>query len=318
VADLIEATSAQAARSALRSLQGEFSAGIHSLVAKLIELRAFTEATLDFPEEELDLSDLTWQKNQLVQIKQELDQIFSHAHQGSILREGANIALIGQPNVGKSSLLNALAGEDIALVSDIPGTTRDSIQQAINIKGVPIHLVDTAGVRETDDVIEKMGLDRTRRAATKADLVLLLRDIRFFEQQENSEVFDMLPQGTPRLVILNKIDLLGKPPKIERFLGETRIFLSVKTGEGLDLLRDSILEMVGWHGESGVYMARQRHLDALSFAKKSLSRAEKQINSHEIFAEELREASDALSEITGEFSADDLLGEIFGKFCIGK
>lgn len=318
VADLIGATSAQAARSALRSLQGGFSTGINSLVAKLIELRAFAEATLDFPEEEIDLSDLTWQKNQLIQIKQELNQIFLQAQQGSILREGANIALFGQPNVGKSSLLNALAEEDIALVSDVPGTTRDSIQQAINIRGVPIHLVDTAGVRETNDTVEKMGLERTRRAVTKADLVLWLRDVRCLEQEDDLEISDMLPIETPRLVIFNKIDLFELPPKIERFPDEVRIFLSVKTGDGLDLLRDTILEMVGWHGESGVYMARQRHLDALAFAKQSLLRAEEQIISHEIFAEELRGASDALSEITGEFSADDLLGEIFGKFCIGK
>jgi tRNA modification GTPase len=318
VADLIEATSAQAARSAVRSLQGGFSAGIHALVNELIELRAFTEAILDFPEEELDLSDLTWQKSKLDQIQRELDNVLSQAQQGSILREGANIALIGQPNVGKSSLLNALSGDDVALVSDIPGTTRDAIQQSISIKGVPIHLVDTAGIRETDDVVEKMGLDRTRRAANKADLLLLLRDVRSPVDDADQEIFSMLPVSTPRLIVFNKIDLLSQQPKLEKLAAETRIYLSVKTEEGLELLRDTILEMIGWHAESGVYMARQRHLDALNLAMQAIVRAAAQINQHEIFAEELRDALDALSSITGEFSADDLLGEIFGKFCIGK
>lgn len=318
VADLIEATSAQAARSAVRSLQGGFSAGIHALVNQLIELRAFTEATLDFPEEELDLTDLTWQQNKLAQIQAELRNVLSQAQQGSILREGANIALIGQPNVGKSSLLNALSGDDIALVSDIPGTTRDAIQQSISIKGVPIHLVDTAGIRDTEDVVEKMGLDRTRRAANKADLVLLLRDIRSSCEEENPDIYGMVPVATPRLVVFNKIDLLGQSPRIEHLADETHIFLSVKTEDGLDLLRNTILEIIGWHAESGVYMARRRHLDALHLASDALIRAADQINCHEIFAEELRDALEALNTITGEFSADDLLGEIFGKFCIGK
>jgi len=318
VADLIEATSAQAARSAVRSLQGGFSAGIHRLVSELITLRAFTEATLDFPEEELELTDTTWQINKLAQIQAELESVLSQAQQGSILREGANIALIGQPNVGKSSLLNALSGDDIALVSDIPGTTRDAIQQSISIKGVPIHLVDTAGIRDTEDVVEKMGLDRTRRAANKADLVLLLQDARTASVAANSDIFGMLPIATPRLVVFNKIDLLDQSPRIERLSDETRIFLSVKTEEGLDLLRQTILEMIGWHAESGIYMARRRHLEALNLASDALIRASAQINYHEIFAEELREALEALNTITGEFSADDLLGEIFGKFCIGK
>ena len=318
VADLIEATSAQAARSAIRSLQGDFSSGINGLLSQLIELRAFTEAGLDFPEEELDSVELAWQETKINHIRADLAEILMRAQQGSILREGANIALIGRPNVGKSSLLNALSGDDVALVSDIPGTTRDAILQSININGVPIHLVDTAGVRETDDVVEKMGLERTERAAKKADLIILLRDVQFANDEELDEVYRVLPAGTPRLMVFNKIDLLGVQSRVDIINGETCIFLSSKSKDGLDLLRAKILEVVGWHAESGVYMARKRHLDCLNSAQDALLRASAVIINQEIFAEELRQAQFFLDEITGKFSADDLLGEIFGKFCIGK
>lgn len=319
VADLIDATTEQAARSAMRSLQGEFSAAIHGAVALLIDLRMLVEATLDFPEEEIEASDRQLCATKLAVLLQELARISGLAKQGSILREGAQVVLVGAPNAGKSSLLNRFAGEEVALVSEIPGTTRDSIRQALQVRGVPLHLIDTAGLRETADEIEKMGIARTQLALTRADVVLVLLD----ESQQRAEPEDkailvQLPAKVPRLYLHNKIDLSGHAPSMELRNGETHLFLSAKTGAGMEHLQDKLLEAIGWHQETGVFMARTRHLEALALADKHLRAANGQLDRPELFAEELREAQEALNSITGEFSADDLLGEIFSRFCIGK
>jgi tRNA modification GTPase len=319
VADLIDATTEQAARSAMRSLQGEFSVAVNSAVAQLIDLRMLVEATLDFPEEEIDASDRELCASKLDALLREVARIEGLAKLGSILREGAQVVLVGAPNAGKSSLLNRLAGEEVALVSEIPGTTRDTIRQALQVKGVPLHLIDTAGLRETADQVEQMGIARTQLALTRADVVLVLLD----ESQQRSEPEDQailaqLPARIPRLFLHNKIDLSGHSAGIEMRSGDCHLYLSAKTGSGMETLQEKLLETIGWHQETGVFMARARHLEALSSAERHLADAEQQLAHPELFAEELREAQGALSSITGEFSADDLLGEIFSRFCIGK
>lgn len=319
VADLIDATTEQAARSAMRSLQGEFSSAINGAVAKLIDLRMLVEATLDFPEEDLDDVDRELCASKLNLLLQEVARIQGLAKLGSILREGAQVVLIGAPNVGKSSLLNRMAGEDVALVSEIPGTTRDAIRQALNINGVPLHLIDTAGLRETADVVEKMGIARTQSALNKADVVLMLQDdSQPKANKECIEILAQLPPKIPRLFLHNKIDLSGHAAGVEMQKEECHLFLSAKTGAGMELLRNKLLENIGWHHETGVFMARARHLEALDLATHHLDLAKLQLSRPELFAEELRQAQIALNSITGEFSADDLLGEIFSRFCIGK
>ena len=319
VADLIDATTEQAARSAMRSLQGEFSAAIHSVVAQLIELRMLVEATLDFPEEDIEVADRQLGASKLAVLLQDVAHISGLAKQGSILREGAQVVLVGAPNAGKSSLLNRLAGEDVALVSEIAGTTRDAIRQALQVRGVPLHLIDTAGLRETADEVEKMGIARTQLALTRADVVLVLLD----ESQQRSEPEDraimaQLPAKIPRLYLHNKIDLSGHSPGVEMRDGAHHLHLSAKTGAGMDVLQEKLLETIGWHQETGVFMARARHLEALTSAEQHLVEAGRQLDHPEFLAEELREAQSYLNSITGEFSADDLLGEIFSRFCIGK
>lgn len=318
VADLIDATSEQAVRSANRSLQGDFSNAVHKLVENLINLRMFVEASLDFPEEELELADLNRCASKLKEISDSLDQTLNLARQGSILREGAHVVLVGQPNVGKSSLLNQLSGEEVALVSEIAGTTRDTIRQAINIRGVPLHIIDTAGLRESQDIVEQMGMERTKQAMQKADAILLLQEAGQEFEEKHQEIQGLIPSNIPKLHVINKIDLMKLAPKVEVRNGDTFIYLSAKNDEGIDLLRDKILQLMDWHGESGVFMARERHLQALSHAKECLLRASTNSRQMELFAEELRLAQEELSKITGEFSSDDLLGEIFSRFCIGK
>lgn len=318
VADLIDATTSQAARSAMRSLQGEFSQAVHHLVQELIRLRMLVEAMLDFPEEEIEALDVEKRTQSLDLIISNLGKILAQAKQGSLLREGAYIVLVGQPNVGKSSLLNRLSGEEVALVSDIPGTTRDAIRQAIQLKGVPLHIIDTAGLRQTQDKIEQMGIERTHDAIKRADVVLLLMEANNESSLDSRTILDVLPANTPRLEIFNKIDLTGQPACLEQESGNCRIYLSAKTGEGIDLLGNKILELIGWHQESGVFMARERHLRALLEAREYLQSAVQSAGQAEIMAEELRLAQEALDTITGKFTADDLLGEIFGNFCIGK
>jgi tRNA modification GTPase len=319
VADLIDATTEQAARSAMRSLQGEFSAAIHGAVAQLIDLRMLVEATLDFPEEEIDKSDRQLCAGKLSALRKDVAHILELAKQGSILREGAQVVLVGAPNAGKSSLLNRLAGEEVALVSEIPGTTRDSIRQTLQVRGVPLHLIDTAGLRETADAVEKMGIARTQLALARADVVLVLLDeSKRQAEPEDQAILDQLPAKAPRLYLHNKIDLSGHAAGAEMRNAESHLYLSAKTGAGMEVLQEKLLETIGWHQETGVFMARARHLQALSNASEHLVQAQRQLEHPELFAEELRQAQEALNSITGEFTADDLLGEIFSRFCIGK
>ena len=308
VADLIDASSREAARSALRSLSGEFSAAIDALRAQLVELRALTEAQLDFPEEELDGIHREDAAKRLVSVQFALDEVLARSRQGSLLRSGINAVLAGLPNVGKSSLLNRLAGEERAIVTPIPGTTRDALRETIHIDGVAVVLVDTAGLREPADEVERLGIARTRSELDRADVALIVHDASAGTHPRP------LATGAHRIEVYNKVDLRPgfSPPA-------GAVAVSAKTGQGLADLRQAIVRAVGWSstGES-VFLARERHLRALGVAKEHLARAAAEKARWELFAEELRLAHDALSTITGAFSADDLLGEIFGRFCIGK
>ena len=308
VADLIDAASRQAARSALRSLGGEFSAAIEGLVARLIELRALIEATLDFPEEEVDGLHRDDAATRLVAVRAALDEVLRKSRQGSLLRSGIHVVLAGRPNVGKSSLLNRLAGEERAIVTAVPGTTRDALREPIQIEGVPLVVVDTAGLRPSSDVVERLGIERTQQELGRADLVLAV-----FEAGKKAAPLDELPQ-VERIDVYNKIDLV---PAFRAPPGALAV--SAKTGQGIDTLRKRLLEAAGWSatGES-TFLARERHLRALEAARGHLETAAGQLDRPELFAEELRLAQEALGAITGAFTADDLLGEIFARFCIGK
>lgn len=316
VADLIDATTSEAARSAMRSLQGDFSAVIHSLLDDLVRLRMLVEAMLDFPEEDTDVVDGTLRDAMLQAIQAKLQQTILVAKQGSLLREGAHVALVGRPNVGKSSLLNCLSGEDVALVSDVPGTTRDVLRQAIQIRGVPLHIMDTAGLRESQDEIENMGMARTYQTFRKADLILLLLDAVNGCTPEDMEIISNFPVDIPHLLVFNKSDLLKSSHEV---FDQGGIYISAKSGEGIEGLREHILRLLGWHNqEGGTFIARERHLIALNLALIHLMQASTVLQRPELFAEELRLTQHALNSITGKFTADDLLGEIFSRFCIGK
>lgn len=316
VADLIDASSVEAARSALHSLTGEFSRRIQAMQARLTELRMRVEASLDFPEEE-DVVEAEQAKVRagIHETQDELEGVLGAAKQGALLREGVRVVLIGQPNVGKSSLMNALAGEEVAIVTDIAGTTRDALRQEIAIAGVSFHLIDTAGLRETTDKVEQMGIARTWEAVEKAAIALLLVDSQHGLGEQERHIIEKLPPGVARIAIHNKIDLSGEAARHT----EEEIWLSAKTGQGLDALRQALLEKAGWQpaGERG-FMARQRHLDALMCCRINLQAAQTLSGQLELQAEELKLAQEALSEVTGEFTPDDLLGEIFSRFCIGK
>lgn len=319
VADVINAATVEAAKSAVRSLSGEFSQRINTLLLKLIDLRMYVEACLDFPEEEIDFITQGRVGEKLAAIIAELSSVFAKAKQGSLLREGINVVLVGQPNVGKSSLMNQLAGEEVAIVTSIAGTTRDTIKNAIQINGVPLHIIDTAGLRETDDEVEKFGIARTWRATETANIALLLIDAAHGITETEKSILDRLPQGIAKIWVHNKIDVSKEPAKIEEKDQATHIFISAKTGVGVDLLKSQLLKLAGYQNNSeGVFMARARHLQALTEVDAHLQLAASQIDSAELVAEELRLAQEALSSITGEFTPDDLLGEIFSKFCIGK
>ena len=306
VADLIDASSQEAARSALRSLSGEFSAAIEALRSELVELRALTEAQLDFPEEELDGIHREDAAKRLLGVQAALDHVLARSKQGSLLRSGVHVVLAGPPNVGKSSLLNRLAGEERAIVTPIPGTTRDALRETMHIDGVAVVLVDTAGLRESADEVEKLGIARTRSELERADVVLAVHDV--------TAGVVAVPSAAQRIDVYNKTDLRSDfvPPK-------GAIAVSAKTGQGMADLRAAIARAAGWSntGES-VFLARERHLRALDAAKEHLERAGTEKGRWELFAEELRLAHGELSAITGAFTADDLLGEIFGRFCIGK
>ncbi len=319
VADVINAATVEAAKSAVRSLSGEFSQRINALLLKLIDLRMYVEACLDFPEEEIDFITQGRVGEKLGAIAAELSSVFANAKQGSLLREGINVVLVGQPNVGKSSLMNQLAGEEIAIVTSIAGTTRDTIKNAIQINGVPLHIIDTAGLRETDDEVEKFGIARTWRATETANIALLLIDAAHGITDTEKSILDRLPQEIAKIWVHPKIDVTQEPALIEEKNQATHIYLSAKTGVGVELLKAQLLKLAGYQSNSeGVFMARARHLQALAEVEAHLRLAVSQISSAELVAEELRLAQESLSSITGEFTPDDLLGEIFSKFCIGK
>lgn len=319
VADLIEASTAQAARSALRSLSGEFSRQVHGLVDQLVELRMLVEATLDFPEEEIDPLRDTDMLPRLERLRSGLGELRGRAKQGSLLRTGLTVVLAGLPNVGKSSLLNRLAGEERAIVTEIAGTTRDALKETIQIEGIPLHIIDTAGLRDTEDHVEQLGIERTWYEISKADVVLQIVDARAGVTPADRGVAARLPAGIERVVVENKCDLAHQSAGRSEAQGQVHLRISAKTGEGMALLHDELLRVAGWrgHGED-VVLARERHLVALGEAAQRLELAADRMDQLELAAEELRLAQEALAAITGEFSADDLLGVIFSRFCIGK
>ena len=327
VADLIDAASQSAARLAVRSLKGAFSQQIHELVDELITLRMLVEATLDFPEEDIDFLAEAKVDERLAALQERLARVLAQAGQGAILREGMNVVLVGAPNVGKSSLLNALAGDDVAIVTDIAGTTRDTVREQITLDGVPIHITDTAGLRQTDDVVEKIGIERSEKAVQNADVALILVDPSEGINETTRGIMCRLPTHLKRIEVHNKIDLRNvqaarsDDAAAQSLSGaDTVISLSAKTGAGLDLLKVVLLQQIGWQGESeGLFLARTRHIHALQTAQAELENAALCDNNHiELLAEHLRLAQAACNQITGEFTSDDLLGVIFSRFCIGK
>lgn len=322
VADLIDAATTSAARSAVRSLQGEFSKAIHGLTDELINLRMLVEATLDFPEEDIDFLKAANAFGRLENLQIRLAEVFDRAGQGKLLQAGLHVVLAGQPNVGKSSLLNRLAGDDLAIVTPIAGTTRDALRSTIQIEGIPLHIIDTAGLRETEDEVEKIGIERSWREIERSDVVLLLVDARSGVSAADREILDRLPERLQRITVYNKIDLSGAQAERHDEPETTAISLSARSGEGIELLRQELLRIAGWHQAEDVFIARERHLRALATAQEHIAAARSVVESAlpalELFAEELRLAQHALGEITGEFTADDLLGVIFSRFCIGK
>jgi tRNA modification GTPase len=314
IADLIDSASAHAAKCALRSLQGDFSNKINQLVEKLTYLRVFVEAGIDFSDEEIDVLADGEIKRQTLELVSQIHHLLDQAKQGYLLREGLHLVIIGKPNVGKSSLLNKLAQRDTAIVTDIPGTTRDLIRESIHLDGLPLHITDTAGLRDTNDPVEQEGIRRARQALQTADVVLLMCDDR---DSQLPEIPDNLPPQCHVLIARNKCDLSEHSAG---FINEKELRLSVRQEQGLNELKEWLKESVGFHHEGGVFMARRRHLDALEKAQINLKQALEQIElkNSELIAEELYQAQRYIGEITGQISADDLLGKIFSTFCIGK
>jgi len=324
IADLIDASTEAAARSAAQSLSGAFSSEVNALLQSLTRLRMLVEATLDFPEEEIDFLQQSDARGQLQGIQAALHALFARASQGALLREGIRVVIAGQPNAGKSSLLNALAGAELAIVTPIAGTTRDRVQQTIQIEGVPIHIIDTAGLRASDDAVEVIGIARAWEAIAEADVLLFLHDLTRREQPDyraadaeiRATLAQRLPARVPVIEVWNKADAVdARPPQ--------GLLLSAKTGAGLQALRQALLQAAGWQAPAGgVFIARERHMQALrqvdQHCEQAAAHLAAQAQALDLLAEELRLAQQALSEITGAFSSDDLLGVIFSQFCIGK
>lgn len=319
IADLIESGSDAAARAALRSLQGVFSSRIHELQEELTSIRVFVEAAIDFPDEEIDFLAESDILERVAEAVTQLDALLAEARQGRLLRDGIVLAITGRPNSGKSSLLNALSGQESAIVTDIPGTTRDVLREQIDLDGIPVHVADTAGIRETSDVIEAEGVRRARQTLESADIVLVVMDSTINNTWDESLVSE-IPEGVKSIAVFNKVDLIPAKPAAE--VDENTVWLSAKTGQGMDELRNRIREAVGAADQlEGSFSARQRHIDALKRTAKHLTggtAAMVNLQAGELLAEELRLAQQALGEITGELLPDDLLGEIFSSFCIGK
>jgi tRNA modification GTPase len=333
VADLIEASTEAAAKSASESLSGAFSKVIHELVEKVTNLRMLVEATLDFPEEEIDFLEQSDARGQLAAIRATLDDVFLHAAQGALLRDGLNIVLAGQPNVGKSSVLNVLAGSDVAIVTPIAGTTRDKVTETIQIEGMPLNIIDTAGIREADedgdgpDEVERIGIERTWGEVAKADVILHMLDADRGPTLEDEKIAERFPAGIPVIRVWNKIDRSGHKPTVDRMPDAIHIYVSATDYLGIDLLRAELLRIAGWQQTvESRYLARERHLIALKAARDYLESAAQHASAEnqtsdkalDLFAEELRLAQERLSSITGKFTPDDLLGVIFSRFCIGK
>lgn len=326
IADLIDSASSQAAKNALRSLQGEFSAAIDTLVEQLISLRMYVEAAIDFPEEEIDFLSDGKVTGDLQAIRDALETVFQKAKQGSILREGMQVVIAGRPNAGKSSLLNALAGKDSAIVTDIAGTTRDVLREHIHIDGLPLHIIDTAGLRESPDAVEQEGIRRAWREIEQADEILLVVDSNETSATLPGQIWpqfvDKLPDTSHISVIQNKCDLSGIEPGYQSNNEHTVIAISAQLDLGMDTLKQHLKRAIGYQDNiEGSFSARQRHLEALEQARRFLENGSQQLNQHgagELLAEDLRLCQQALGEITGTFSSDDLLGKIFSSFCIGK
>ena len=326
IADLIEATSEQAARSALHSLQGDFSRRINDLVEALIRLRIYVEAAIDFPEEEIDFLSDGKVAGDLYAVIERLAQVQQEARQGALLREGMKVVIAGRPNAGKSSLLNALAGRESAIVTEIAGTTRDVLREHIHIDGMPLHIIDTAGLRHTEDAVEKIGIERAWAEIAQADRVLFLVDGTTTQAVDPRQIWpefvERLPAHIGMTLVRNKADLTGEPLETSEEQGHPVYRISAKTGLGLDALRQHLKACMGYQGNvEGGFMARRRHLEAINHADEHLQLAKEQLEVYaagELVAEELRLAQEFLSEITGQFTSDDLLGRIFSSFCIGK
>ena len=322
VADLINASTEAAAKSAINSLRGVFSIKINSLLKNLTDLRMFVEACLDFPEEDINFIDQGKVDIKLKNLNEDVSEILNSARHGQLLRDGVKVALIGQPNVGKSSLMNQLAKESKAIVTEIPGTTRDPIKSDISIQGIPIHLTDTAGLRDTEDIVEKLGIEKTWESIKEADITLILVDVTDNDGRYEDKIKKELPKGNKTIIIKNKIDLLKQKARVDEQHNVLQIFISAINGDGIKLVEKEILKIVRREEHSSnqedLFMARTRHIEALEKVKHALNKAVFNLQAPELVAEELMIAQKSLSKITGEFSSDDLLGQIFGQFCIGK
>ena len=319
IQDLIQSNSEESALSAVRSLTGEFSIKINQVLSELISLRVFIEATIDFSDEEIDFIESHEVSNKLHTLKESLLDIQQTATQGAILRDGIHVAIAGKPNAGKSSLLNMLTKESSAIVTDIAGTTRDVLKETIHIDGMPIHIIDTAGLHDSDDVVEQEGIRRAHNEINNADIILLVFDSR--DSKANLSILPDSVKNKPKILVRNKIDLAGHKSSVEKVGNITEISISAKNGDGIDTVRESLSEFAGLNsGIEGVFVARKRHLDAIEETLEFINSASSQLNSgsSELVAEDLRQAGMKLGQITGEFSSDDLLGEIFSSFCIGK